>query len=244
MSSQPTGEALTDTAETSKRSKFSGLAWAGLILGIVGCVGSPIIFLNNLTAVAAGVGVILGIIALFGTKKIVAGIGVILCILAIVFTVMAQSAAVGELDDLNDMSDAVQAPFEDNTQSETLPVGQTYNGDTMKLKVSNPHSITTGQYAMPEQNAKAIAYDVTVTNTSDKPIDLVMLTIQATVGQSPSEQVYDSQTDLQGTPTTKLLPGKTITFPVAFLNNGSGEVVVQASTLGGETVSFSDNRGQ
>ena len=78
--------------------KFSGLAWAALILGIVGIVGSPIIFLNNLTAVLAGVGVVLGAIALFGTRKVLAGAGVGLSILAIVFTVIAQGAAVKELD--------------------------------------------------------------------------------------------------------------------------------------------------
>lgn len=78
--------------------KFSGLAWTTLILGIVGLVGSPIIIFNNLTAIAAGVGVVLGIIALFGTRKILAGSGLALCIAAIVVTVVVQQAAVEEFD--------------------------------------------------------------------------------------------------------------------------------------------------
>jgi len=82
----------------SPPARFSGLAWTALILGIVGVVGSPIIFLNNLTAVIAGVGVILGIIALFGTRKVLAGIGVGLCVAGIAFTVMAQGAATAEFD--------------------------------------------------------------------------------------------------------------------------------------------------
>ena len=73
--------------------RFSALAWTALILGIVGIVGSPVVFLNNLTAVVAAVGVILGIIALFGTRKILAAVGTALCVAGVAFTLAAQSAA-------------------------------------------------------------------------------------------------------------------------------------------------------
>lgn len=85
--------------QAPKRQRFSALAWTALILGIVGVVGSPIIILNNLTAVVAAVGVILGVIALFGTRKILAGVGVGVCIAAITFTVLAQGAAVAAFDE-------------------------------------------------------------------------------------------------------------------------------------------------
>ncbi|MHA6799041.1 hypothetical protein [Bounagaea algeriensis] len=81
------------------REKFKGLAWSGLILGIVGVVGSIIPILNNLTAVAAFVGLILAIIGLFGTKKVVAGIGAGLSVLAVVFTVLVQQAFMNQLDE-------------------------------------------------------------------------------------------------------------------------------------------------
>lgn len=86
--------------------KFVGLAWSSLILGIVGLVGSPVIIFNNITAIAAGVGLILGIIALFGSKKIVAGIGVVLCVAAVAVTVVVQQNAVEELDRITDEFDA------------------------------------------------------------------------------------------------------------------------------------------
>lgn len=70
-----------------------------MILGIVGVIGSPIIIFNNLTAVAAGVGVVLGAIAVFGTRKLLAGLGVVLCVAAIVITVVAQGRAVEQLDE-------------------------------------------------------------------------------------------------------------------------------------------------
>ena len=70
--------------------KFRGLAWAAMILGIVGICGSILPILNNLTAVAAFVGLILGIIAVFGSRKVLAAVGIALCVLGIVVTVVAQ----------------------------------------------------------------------------------------------------------------------------------------------------------
>ncbi|UJW30004.1 hypothetical protein L3Q67_32980 [Saccharothrix sp. AJ9571] len=55
LTSMPAQAPLPQT----KPAKFAALVWASLILGIVGVVGSPIIFLNNLTAVAAAVGLVL-----------------------------------------------------------------------------------------------------------------------------------------------------------------------------------------
>jgi uncharacterized membrane protein YccC len=46
------------------RTKFSGLAWTALVLGTVGLVGAPVIIFDNPTAIAAGVGVVLGLIAI------------------------------------------------------------------------------------------------------------------------------------------------------------------------------------
>jgi hypothetical protein len=85
--------------------KFGKLAWAGLILGIVGVVGSIIPFLNNLTAVGAIVGLILAVIGMFGTRKIVSGIGIVVCVLAVVFTIVAQVAFSSAVDDAFKRSD-------------------------------------------------------------------------------------------------------------------------------------------
>ena len=72
--------------------KFGGLAWTAMILGIVGVIGSPLLLWNNLTVIAAAVGVVLGVIALFGTRKVLAGSGITLCVAGITFTLIAQSS--------------------------------------------------------------------------------------------------------------------------------------------------------
>lgn len=72
---------------TTPRAKFVGLAWASLILGIVGVMCSAVPLLNAVTMLGAIVGVVLGAIALFGFRKRRAAIGTVSCALAVVFTV-------------------------------------------------------------------------------------------------------------------------------------------------------------
>lgn len=121
-------------------SRFSGLAWTAVILGIIGVVGSPVILLNNLTAVVAAVGVVLGLVALFGTRKVLAAVGVALCVAAITFTVMAQGAAVAKLDQAfgND-----PAAAQDVTVANCAVVSQYGNKSTQAtIKVTNPTAVT------------------------------------------------------------------------------------------------------
>jgi hypothetical protein len=86
-------------APASRRPRFGALAWSALVLGIVGVAGSQILVANLLpVAVVAGVGAVLGVVALFGTRKLPAGVGVVLSVGAIVVIVLAQGAAVAEPD--------------------------------------------------------------------------------------------------------------------------------------------------
>jgi len=118
------------------RHRFGALAWTALILGIVGIVGSPIIFLNNLTAVVAAVGVILGIIALFGTRKVLAGVGVALCVAAITFTIMAQGAAVEEFD--REFSGAQPLTYQAESSTGTVDVTYSSAGGSTASETDRP----------------------------------------------------------------------------------------------------------
>lgn len=121
--------------------KFRGLAWSGLILGIVGVCGSILPIFNNLTAVAALVGLILAVIAVFGTKKVVAGIGAALCVLAIVLTVAVQAVLVQQLDKtINGADSAAPSPLD------AEPAGQGASG-TVRYEVTGsgkPMSVSFG----------------------------------------------------------------------------------------------------
>lgn len=81
---------------TTPRAKFVGLAWASLILGIVGVMCSAVPLLNAVTMLGAIVGVVLGAIALFGFRKRLAAIGTVSCALAVVFTVSSPATVANQ----------------------------------------------------------------------------------------------------------------------------------------------------
>ncbi|MFJ6674247.1 hypothetical protein ACIQMJ_24325 [Actinosynnema sp. NPDC091369] len=215
-----------------KPTRFGALAWAALIFGIVGIVGSPIIIFNNLTAVVAGVGFVLGFIALFGTKKIIAVIGVALCVLGIVFTVIAQQAAVEKLDEIiNGSTNQGQvsggadsaAPVEPKPEAaQAAPTwGQRYTwADGLAVEVSAPTPCTPGQYAAPPNIARAAKVTVTVTNGTDKPFDAGLLSFgsDAQFDGRKAETVFDSSGGCGsgGAENATVLPGKSYTYETAF----------------------------
>lgn len=125
-------------AQAPAQEKFRGLAWAGLILGIVGVCGSILPIFNNLTAVAAFVGLILAVIAVFGTKKVVAAIGAALCVLAIVLTVVVQAVLVQQLDKtINGAGTGAPNPIDTEPAAQgasgTVRYEVTGSGDAMSL---------------------------------------------------------------------------------------------------------------
>ncbi|MEU4248661.1 hypothetical protein AB0F15_14760 [Amycolatopsis sp. NPDC026612] len=233
-SPSPTGAPYPAPAPARKPAKFAALAWTALILGIVGVVGSPVIFLNNLTAVVAAVGFVLGVIALFGSKKVLAAIGVVLSVLAIVFTVIAQNAAV------EDLKGKLGLPAgDDNATGQTYQVGQTHRGTDVDITVADAKAFTTSDTAAPKQNAPAIGFQVTIANHSAKPWSAGMLIVQATAGNTTAEQVFD--TGIEGSPSQDVLPGKELTYRIGFLD-APGDLTIQVGTVGGDKVYFVDKR--
>ncbi|MDQ7802622.1 hypothetical protein Q5425_02690 [Amycolatopsis sp. A133] len=230
----PAGFPYATPAPARKPAKFAALAWTALILGIVGVVGSPVIFLNNLTAVVAAVGFVLGGIALFGSKKILAAIGVVLSVLAIVFTVIAQNAAV------EDLQDKLGLPAtDDNAAGQTYQIGQTHRGTDVDITIADAKAFTTGDTAAPQQNAPATSFQVTIANHSAKPWSAAMLMVQATAGNTTAEQVFD--TDLEGSPSQDVLPGKELTYRIGFLD-APGDLTIQVGAVGGDKVYFVHQR--
>ncbi|GAA3842489.1 hypothetical protein GCM10022243_06130 [Saccharothrix violaceirubra] len=208
--------------------RFGALAWTALILGIVGLMGSPIIFFNNLTAIAAGVGVILGVIAFFGTKKILAAIGTILCVGAIVVTVSVQSTFVEKLDEI----------VQGTTSPQVTPLswGQRHTWDDgLAVEIATPIACTPGEYAQPPNVARATKITVTVLNGTDKPFDTATLTVgsDAQFNGKRAEQIFDTDGGCGGGfEATTILPGKTYTYEAAYsvtAETGELQITLQPS---------------
>lgn len=209
-----------------KPTRFGALAWTSVILGIVGILSSWLIFFNNLTAIAAFVGIVLGVIAVFGTRKILAGVGVVLCVLAIVLTVVAQQAAVEELDKIlnGDVNQGqVGAPGETARQDalkENPTWGKRYtwpNG--LSVDVGKPVACTPGQFSAPPNITRAVKFEITITNGTSAAFETALMSIgtDAQFNGQKADMVFDSGGGCDSTfDSATVLPGKTYTFHIAY----------------------------
>ncbi|MEU3647498.1 hypothetical protein AB0E59_29220 [Lentzea sp. NPDC034063] len=222
----PTPAYAPPPAAPPKPTRFGALAWTAVILGIVGIVSSWVIFFNNLTAVAAFVGIVLGVIALFGTRKVLAAVGVVLCVLAIVLTVVAQQAAVKELDKIFNgevNQGQVGAPGETARQdaiAENPTWGKRYSwANGLSVDVAAPVACTPGQYASPSNIARAVKFEITITNGTSAAFETALMSVgtDAQFNGQKADMVFDSSGGCDSTfDSATVLPGKTYTFHVAY----------------------------
>lgn len=111
--------------------KKSGLATAGMVLGIIGACTSFIPIVNNLSFIMGVLAIIFGIIEIIkkaGTGKAIAGL--ILGILAIIITLNSQKAISDALDtfsnDLNKIVNSEQEASLDLEKFNKIQTGMTY----------------------------------------------------------------------------------------------------------------------
>ncbi|HEX6343705.1 hypothetical protein [Umezawaea sp.] len=212
------------------KTKFGTLAWTALILGIVGVVGSPVIFLNNLTAVIAFVGIVLGAIALFGSKKILAAIGVVLCVAGVAITVSVQSSTAEKLDEIfagttndgrvspggtGEPAAVAQAPA---AGSPTWGTRYTWK-DGLAVDVAAPAACTPGEFAAPQGVVRAVKFTIVITNGTDKPFETAGLSFgsDAQFAGKKAESVFDSNGGCGGGfESSTVMPGKTFTFEQSY----------------------------
>lgn len=199
--------------------RFVGLAWSSVILGIVGIVFSPLPIINNISALVAVVGIVLALIALFGSRRALAGIGVGLCVLAVVFTVLKQDSDAAALDRVFDGQGGKISGQQDGSDVlQQLTFGQSFtyeDGTVVAVDPPVPYEASSTAF-IAGGAARSVALKVTVTNGAAKPLELVGVSIQATAGEQAVEQVFDSAKSMHGPPSQTLPPGQRQTFTVAF----------------------------
>ncbi|MER6993073.1 DUF4352 domain-containing protein [Saccharopolyspora hirsuta] len=225
--------------QPQSKAKFGGLAWAALILGIIGVCGSPLPILNNLTALAAFVGLVLGVIALFGSKKVVAGIGSVLCIAAIAVTVIIQGMFVRELDK------AINNPefgIEQDAPSEPARLNfgdqHTWNsGQAVSVSAPELHS-ETNPFLQPKDGKRYVKVDVTITNNGNSDYSLAGTHVNAQHNGHVAQQNHMAGDIL---PDDRIPPGGNATYTVVFeIGEETGElqVSVQPTMFSQETTYF------
>ncbi|TMU98080.1 DUF4352 domain-containing protein [Streptomyces sp. DASNCL29] len=106
-------------------------------------------------------------------------------------------------------------PTEDDTSPDALGLGDTaeYDGG-VKISLGKFTRGTSGPYAAPE-NMAYIRFNITFKNTGDETADLNTVSLSCQRAEAPGEEIFDSEHGLDGLPMTHLLPGRSVTAPVA-----------------------------
>jgi hypothetical protein len=116
--------------------------------------------------------------------------------------------------------EAPGAPADASTpeESTTGAFGQNITWpDGVAVTVSEPKAYRPSSSAATDQAAaRYVSMTVTVTNGSDKNIEATGTTLAATANGTPADQVFDSAKGIGGSPSSTVLPRKSITYTVAF----------------------------
>jgi hypothetical protein len=153
--------------------------------------------------------VVLGIIAIFGSKRLLAIIGTCLCVAGIAITVVVQDQAVeGEAT-------------EGDAAAEALTWSKRYTWDNgPAVEISAPVECTPSEFSMPQDIERAVKFTVTVINDTAEAFDPMMLSMggDAPLNSAATEQIFDSNGDCGGggMESATVMPGKTYTYDAAY----------------------------
>ncbi|PRW65222.1 DUF4190 domain-containing protein [Actinopolyspora mortivallis] len=242
---------MTQTPEPAQQrgTRFSGLALSSLVLGIIGVCGSIVPILNNLTAIAALVGVVLGIIALFGTRKVMAGIGTGLGVLALVATVAVQGMLVNAINEAGSPggeSSSSERPTPESSadsssgSSTELDFGEKHTwpgGETISISEPGPYTAN-NQFLQPQQGKRYVQFDVHVVNDGNDEYNVGSVTITAQHGGKVAQQSYAAGDQF---PNSELPPGDEVSYTMVFEipeEPGELQVSVQPNAFAADTVYF------
>ena len=100
--------------------------------------------------------------------------------------------------------------------------------DGLEITVAQPLRFHPSEYAAGADSSDlAMALKFTVTNNGTKNFDPSMMMVTAQSGQTQEEPIFDSAQGYTGKPDTVLLPGRTVTFQLAFTVTEPEDVVVE-----------------
>ncbi|MEV5770106.1 hypothetical protein AB0L49_02380 [Streptomyces antimycoticus] len=127
----------------------------------------------------------------------------------------AEPTATGDGADPTTPDAPADEPTQDDTSPDALDLGDTveYEGG-VHISLGKFTRGTSGPYAAPE-NTAYIRFNVTFKNTGDETADLNTVSLSCQRAEAPGAEIFDSEHGLDGLPMTHLLPGRSVTAPVA-----------------------------
>lgn len=222
----------------------NGLGTAGFVLGLVGLLFSFIPVIGIIAWPLVIIGLVLSIVGFVRTRSgradnrglTIAGIvlsvvGLVVCVLyAAVFTAAAGAASTAA-------NDAARAGgYAASTGGSSAPVafGQVVTVSDIAYSVSTPAAYTPSSSAasMGGDIARAIRFDVKITNNGTTPFAFNPFVVgaKATAAGADAAEITDVAKNIGATPSSTILPGKSLTYTVAFsVPKQKGDVQVELS---------------
>lgn len=102
--------------------------------------------------------------------------------------------------------------------------------DGVQVTISEPESYTPSEYAAATDDfTDYLRFVVKLKNDGSDVYDPTMFMLSASSGGVEARRIFDSSNEVGSAPSTKVLPGKSIRFAVAFGVNDPSEVLVELS---------------
>ena len=151
----------------------------------------------------------------------------------------SQSATAPEPDSIAEEPEP--APSQSRTTSEPEPepsltdtegpgilaLGESFTySDGLQVTVGKPQPMTSSEWAAPGGVA-GLVMDVTIVNGSPTPFDPSMGYATAQTGNTEAEEIFDSENGLEGSPSTSVLPGREVTYKMAFTGTDLDSFVLE-----------------
>ena len=155
----------------------------------------------------------------------------ILPALASMTLVVGLSACAFDSPTITDAPPSTDITFESPSAPEGVgKFGQVVKWDGVDLTVSKPKAFepsdTAGGTEKFEHN---VSMDVKLTNTGEEPLDPTLVSVSASSAEEEAGAVFDVEKKIESGPTTNILPGKSVTWTVAFNVADPKDLVVEVS---------------
>ncbi|KZM35463.1 hypothetical protein [Oerskovia enterophila] len=235
----------------------SGLAITGFVLALLGLVLCLIPVVNIFGGILAFAGLVLGIVGLVKASKGAPGKGlsiaaIIIAVVAGIGVIVSNAIFISAVDSaVNDVATesveevAPEAPADEDAAVDEAPAdpapedvpalalafGETATfEDGLAVAASVPAAYTPSEWAAGAEGfTQFVRIDITLTNGTDEAFDPTLTYTTLSSAGVEGSQIFDSQNGLEGGPTTSLLPGQSVTFPVAFGVNDPADLTLEVS---------------